>query len=971
MGHTVTPSVVSSPTRAPRRGIRLKDQPPERSPSEPDGLQGEPKITLKNAQTHIRPGALAFTQITATKPRELTKRFVWTGDTLNKISVAELVDGSARQIEIPSLEAFGRYLDTLPSNMAVVYGVADGHPEARVVSQAREAATPGAITRTRRYFGFRRAPGIWMLDHDPDSEHPALAPRDLVAALRALAPCLAEAQLLWRPSVSSGVITPDGQNAGLRGQRLYIPVADAALIPEAGKALVDLLWASGYGWIKIGKAGQALERTLFDATVWQPERLDFAAPPLLGEGLRREAPPSFIDGSAPAWFDLRALIAFADGAIRSRAAHTRKAARDAAKPELLEAQAEWIETEAPRLAERAKIELDTARATLKRAAVKRELVGSFVLHGADGATPTVGELLDNPAKWHGKRFGDPLEPDYGQDKRIAWANLRSGGRPYLFSHAHGGRRFYLVRPSARIQLKVGERARVVDNLLDLLRARGDLFDYGEGAALARITEDARALPVTADWLADHLDRTTEFFTIKVYEDGSTEEVSQDAPQWSAKRLMAKDGERGLSRLDAVITAPTLRRDGSILTEPGYDPASRLLLLADAPDLPAVPLAPTTHDARAALETLWHPFRLFPLVDAVDRGVVLQALLTACVRASLPTAPGVALDAPAAGTGKTLLAQAIGALSVGYVVPALPPASNQDEECRKRLFAALRDGHRVLLWDNVREPLGNGALDAFMTASTFADRILGKSETANLPNRALFLTTGNNLRLVGDTCRRIFPARLDARQERPYAREFDFCPLEYVLSRRLSLVTSALVLMRAWIAAGRPRHGKGRTASFEHWDDLVRQAVCWITTWDERFRDPLEAVERAFAHDPETNKLAAVLDAVRELYAHDARHKHTVGQLVAWANEETPYDADPKRAARSALKEALIEIAGERNGSINPRILGRWIERNAERRCNGLRFVQAGTLHRALCWTVAADERPVSTEAPNMAEAVYV
>ncbi len=73
---------------------------------------------------------------------------------------------------------------------------------------------------------------------------------------------------------------------------------------------------------------------------------------------------------------------------------------------------------------------------------------------------------------------------------------------------------------------------------------------------------------------------------------------------------------------------------------------------------------------------------------------------------------------------------------------------------------------------------------------------------------------------------------DARMEQPYTREFAFCPLTRVLAQRMELVVAALTLIRAWITAGRPRHGQGRAGSFEAWDDLVRQVVCWIATWDD-------------------------------------------------------------------------------------------------------------------------------------------
>jgi hypothetical protein len=224
--------------------------------------------------------------------------------------------------------------------------------------------------------------------------------------------------------------------------------------------------------------------------------------------------------------------------------------------------------------------------------------------------------------------------------------------------------------------------------------------------------------------------------------------------------------------------------------------------------------------------------------------------------------------------------------------------------------------------------------------------------ATLPNRALFIATGNNLRLVGDTCRRILPARLDARLEKPYAREFAFCPLETVLSRRFELVTAALTLVRAWITQGRPRHGKGRTASFEKWDDLVRQTVCWVATWDPRFSDPLTATERAFELDPETSKLAALLSAWSSQVG---TKPTTTARLIGIATTDANFPGDD---ARPGLLDAITEIAGER-GTINHRMLGRWIERHVERRHDGIR-IERGKLSRGSpTWILVRDDAPAA------------
>ncbi len=839
----------------------------------------------------------------------------------------------------------------------VTYGTSPDHASARVVTKEAHRVSPaeGQITRTRDCFQFPPSPGVFMLDHDgtPGKE---ISPDDLRAALVAAAPVLAGVPMLWRASASSCITASNGTAlTGLSGQRLYIPVQDARLIPEAGKALVDLLWAAGLGHIGIGCAGQALERTLIDAAVWQPERLDFAAPPVMCDGLTRKPPaPRFFNESA-AWLGLGDLIAAADGSIKAVARKARAEAKRAAKPIQDKAREAWINEHAPALAALRKIPEEQARGILMRASEKHLLMGDFMLKSSDGSDVSVGDVLDNPERWHGTRFGDPLDPGYRNDHRVAWANLRSGSRPFIFSHAHGGVHYTLARPSARIQLSRGQKARVVDSLLDLLRQRGELFDFGEGAGLVRVT-GGRVSAVSRDWLADHFDRIAEFYTVKILPEGEPKESAQDAPPAAAIAIIAKNGDRRLPKLTAVITAPILRVDGSILSEPGHDASTGLLYLSASGDTAHIPEHPTIEQACAAFARLWEPVRLFPLADDVDRGVVLAALITACLRPSLPTAPGFGFDAPAAGTGKTLLAQTIGALGCGDAPAAMPPASNQDEECRKRLFASLRDGHKILLWDNVRDVFGNAAIDAFLTASVFADRVLGASETASLPNRALFLVTGNNLRLVGDTCRRILVARLDAKDDKPYARRFNFDPLQTVLGRRESLVIDALTIVRAYRAAGSPRLAPGRTASFEDWDDLVRQPVVWVAKFSllwglPSFADPLGATDRAFELDPETAKLAALMAAWGQCFGD---RPTTVAEAVA---RTFPAAGAP---ASAALADALEEIAGER-GTINRRILGRWIEKQTGRRQQGQRFERGSVRAGSTTWILRTEKRPTTAD----------
>ena len=907
---------------------------------------------------------LAFTVITSSNPVRLTKIISLDANgAMRKETSAMLSRGQAQRVVVADLNGLKGHLDTLTSAQAVTWGVTKHDTMAICTQDDVQAQQAGAIARTRENFKFRPAPGVMMLDHDglPDGE---LSPLQFRDRLIAAAPTLADAPMLWRPSASAGCVAPDGTIlSGLTRHRLYIPCADATLIPEAGKALEALLWATpGAGWCDIGTAGQRLPRCLVDVSVWQPERLDFAGPSVLVDGVTRAGVDCVIYGDATAQFNLRLLINSATPSIKKQAQTGLKAARAAVSEKCETARRHWIADKAPALAQTGGIKLAQATNVLERAAVHQVLMGDFELKCADGQVVKVEQLLDNPHRWHNTRFADPLDPD--ADKRVAVARLLNGTRPDLFSHRHGGMRYELRRQSARVQLGRGMRVDATDAMLQVLRDRSELFDFGTNAIV--FVADGKSTPVSRDWLVDHAGRVAEFYSVKTERDDdgnvtSTREIPEDAPTYIANAIIAKHGSRNFLKLTAVTTAPTLRPDGSVFDRPGHDLATGLMYVTTEAYPLTVPSTPTVEQALDALAKLWHPIRLFPFADEVAVGVTLATMLAACLRPALPTCPATGFDAPAAGTGKTLLAKCIGALATGSDVAVLPP-TNEEEECRKRLFAALRGGSKVLLWDNVREPLGNSVIDSFLTSSLFADRVLGVSENVELPNRSLFLVTGNNLVLTGDTHRRILLVRLDAQIETPFKREFEFDPFTEVCSNRQALVVAALTIVRAYIAAGRPKVAKGRIASFELWDDLVRQPLCWLR---ERmlesgrnlmdlplFVDPADSIDRAASENPETSKLAALLNAWIATFGTTPT---SPAQAITKATEVF--------GAQSALFDALDEIAGQ-NSKLNVRILGRWLERHAGQLCTGLRLVLANKTNGLKRWTVVRTVERAATEKPT-------
>ncbi len=857
---------------------------------------------------------LTFTVLSATNQAPMTKVLGMNDDgTLRKSTRAVLHSGQFDVRHALDLKDLAMALESLQSHQCVTWGRPEADNGCVCAQGNTKAVEAGAIPRDREHYHWVKGPGIWMLDHD-GIPHQSLTPDEFRELVVKAAPVLADAPMLWRPSASAGCVAPDGRVlTSMNRHRLYIPVKDASLIPAAGAALTSLLWSSGHGWCELSKSGQRLLRCAVDTSVWQPERIDFAAPPVLLDGIQRPHAGHRVYGNPTAEFDLQQIIDAAGQDVQIRANAMQRKARDDMAKASKEAALHWAGEHATGLASRRGITLDRATQCLIRAATKRVLMGDFELKSSNGTTVTVGELLDTPAHWHNHRFYDPLDPD--EDGRVAVVNL-FGTRRTLYSHRHGGVTFELRRQSARIQLAKGSRVEVTDSALQVLREREELYDFGT-AAVAYVTNKGRVVVAGRDWLTDHLGRACEFYSVKVERDDAgniTQEREQpeDPPVWLSNTILAKHGERGFPWLDAVVTAPTLKLDGEVLDVPGYDPDMRLEYVPLAANTPRVPRNPTPEEGRQALGRLMEPFKTFPFADDESVGVFLAALLSACLRPSLPTCPGFGFDAPAAGSGKTLLAQCIGWLSTGDEVAVMPPARD-DEEIRKRLFAGLSSGARVLLWDNLREPLGGASLDAFLTGPTFADRTLQTSSISALPNKALFLCSGNNIVLTGDTYRRVLLCRIDPQSETPYKREFACNPLKHVKANRLDMVCDALTVVRAWITAGSPRAATGNTASFEDWDRLVRQPLMWLATHTNgvmpAYADPLSGVERTASANPENAMLGALLAAWEGQFGH----------TPATANE-----AFKAAEHNSQLRDALEDIAPAKGGQISNRTLGRWL-----------------------------------------------
>jgi hypothetical protein len=274
-----------------------------------------------------------------------------------------------------------------------------------------------------------------------------------------------------------------------------------------------------------------------------------------------------------------------------------------------------------------------------------------------------------------------------------------------------------------------------------------------------------------------------------------------------------------------LATPVFGSDGTLITAPGLHPDEGLWLEPDT-DLQVPDVSPTptpeqvSHAKQLLLEDL---FVDFPFVEQADRAHGLAALLLPFVRRMISgCTPLHLIEAPAVGSGKSLLCQLISIIATGKGLDASTLPSDEDE-VRKTLTAELAKGSPIILLDNVRERkvLDSSALASALTAPTWRARILGKSEIIVLPNSAMWMLTGNNPRLSVELTRRSVRIRIDPKRDRAWQRTgFKHDPItEWAAAHRAELVHAVLTLGQAWVAAGKPL-AKQRLGSFEHWSAVM-------------------------------------------------------------------------------------------------------------------------------------------------------
>lgn len=467
---------------------------------------------------------------------------------------------------------------------------------------------------------------------------------------------------------------------------------------------------------------------------------------------------------------------------------------------------------------------------------------------------------------------------------------------------------------------------VVADSLQAVRAANDPpFLFVRSGQMVFVEMDERQRPsiqaVEKAHLRGRLDRAANYIRR-----GADSDISVPPPLEVVEDILAlPSAQWGMPPLEFVVEVPTLRPDGTVLSSPGYDPISRMLY-APNPEFKMEPIPDFIDGAELEAATIMVDEAIFdfPWADKEpgsevryadgsnpNRANVFGLLLTPIVRPAIAgVVPLALIDAPQAGTGKSLLVDLFSVITTGRTA-AMMPFPRNEEEMQKSIGATLLQGSSLVCFDNIEGILQSPTLALVLTAKEYQTRILGVSENMIAPNRATWVATGNNIRPSGDMPRRCYHIRLDAKRSRPYqGRSFRHDNLlDWAREQRPLLLRSLLIIARAWYQRKAKPISVDAWGSFEEWHRTIGGIL--RSAGVEGFLGNLQS----FLGEADDNALQweGFLTEIEQLYG---REWFTAGKIVLLIREATPLTPAPV-----SLPDSLGDVDRRKEGSLE-RALGK-------------------------------------------------
>lgn len=817
-----------------------------------------------------------FTIFSSERPAVLGKTFRLESGQLIKDTAGQMSKGSHRQQAFSNVAELAALLANFGHHEALSSSLSCNGPTGTVVSEKLLGSNPGAVTRSKTNFALPDSPGLMILDYDPEDGKQPLTQKVLWAALIKVCPSISTAGVVWWVSGSSCIWQDEKTLKGICGQRVYVLIQSLADTARALSTLNKRLWLEGIGGhVKVSSSGALLTRSLFDAAMGEPARLDFAPagsvcqPPL---EQRRGSPVVLAQGG---FLDTRHAVPDLTADDEARYVALVETAKHLAEPAAQVQRLAWKaerERSAMTAAVTAGEDVEEARVRVGRtldAALGGALLGSFPLIHVDDMGKelevTVDQVLSDRERWHLCRFLSPIEPDH-RDRAADALLYANQPQPVLFDLNDGGTVYRLMKQPARLPVMQGGKAELASQIADALKDEPDLFSTG--GQLVRAVRGSFA--AVSRPMLTYLIGTK----VALYRRGKDKDAATDIDQPTADMVHALLAERARAVTGRAST-PLVTTEGRVIDRPGLDKATGIYLDIEPGEVKAIPHKPTRVETVAALRRLWKPWAAYQWATPADRAAMLATVLTIPLRPTIEAAPGLFADAPLQASGKSKAVGAVATVARGRAGGAKTWVAGNEVEVEKWLLSTVRAGESAVTLDNLTGVFDSSCLATAMTEGRVSARLLGVSEIKSHDARLMWLASGNNASLARDMGTRWMMARIDTKSDSPHKLAYPFDPVEAALSDRLGIVRATVIVHRAWHEAGKPRADKINTR-FAEWGRVVRQLVLWLRgsglaaeAGIGDLGDPAASIlEGACTADPETDSLAMLLYGLSETFGVD-------------------------------------------------------------------------------------------------------
>jgi hypothetical protein len=350
----------------------------------------------------------------------------------------------------------------------------------------------------------------------------------------------------------------------------------------------------------------------------------------------------------------------------------------------------------------------------------------------------------------------------------------------------------------------------------------------------------------------------------------------------------------LPKIERLFTFPLPIMHNETITFPkrGYDERFKSWLPYDAPKISNPDL--TIEEAKQIIDNI---FAEFCFEDEQSRSNAIAALLTPFLRGLLPAfstrTPIVLYEANRERAGKDYLAGITGIIYEGHALEESPISngdknSNNNEELRKKIMAAMIASRKRLHFANNKGYINNAVFEGVVTAEKYSDRILGRSEIVTFDNEIDFSLSGNTgISYTPDFANRCIIIKLFLMDEDANSRKFENPYLhELLLHQRDILLSAMYAFVTNWITKGK-KDGTLLFASFPHWARL-----CGGIMESAGYLNPCKSdkSKQNIGGDSETLDMKALFELCYHKNPDEPLSKHDIISLIEDARHADEFEA---------------------------------------------------------------------------------